>query len=446
LLPSKRYARLFWPVFIEQAMGVMVNFLATVMLRSVSGAAMAGVGLLGIINFLLMTSFTAIASGVTAVVSQHVGAGEYKTAGATSSHSIVLTVYISAGLGLLMTALSWPILLGLFPGAEADVLEAAHVYLIYSSISLPFLAIFSAIAGIMRAAGNTRVPMLGALISNVIFTAVAAVCIYHFNMGVHGSGLGLAVSRLATAGFMAWWLYRGKGEIYLTPLRWKPDMVILRPVLKIAVPAGIDSMVFNLGKLLLNVFLSGMGTPVLEAHAIVNNLASFTILPGSTMGIVAVILVGQAWGSGGTGKAKRLTLVTLGIGSLMQLAACIPFLLLPGHGITWFNPGFEAFEAARAALLVNLIATPFFWSASFALPQTLRATGDAKFTMYVSIVSMILARVLLAWVLGVHYDLRLMGIWLAMIIDWVVRSAFFIARALRMHKRVNPWETPEKSV
>jgi Na+-driven multidrug efflux pump len=157
------------------------------------------------------------------------------------------------------------------------------------------------------------------------------------------------------------------------------------------------------------------------------------------MGIVAVILVGQTWGSGDTGKAKRLTLITLGIGSLLQLAACIPFLVIPGHGITMFSPGPEAFEAARAALLVNLIATPFFWSSSFALPQTLRATGDAKFTMYVSIVSMIFLRVLLAWVLGVHYDLKLMGIWLAMIIDWVARSAFFVTRALKMHKRVNPW-------
>ena len=424
-------------------MGVLVNLLATIMLRSVSGAAMAGVGLLGIINFLLMTSFTAIASGVTAVVSQHVGAGEVKTAGATSSHSIVLTVYISAGLGLLMTALSWPILHGLFPGAEADVLEAANIYLIYSSVSLPFLALFSAIAGVMRAAGNTRLPMIGALVSNVIFTAVAAVCIYHLGLGVHGSGLGLAVSRLATAALLAWWLYRGKGGIYLTRLTIKPDMQILRPVLKIAVPAGIDSMIFNLGKLLLNVFLAGMGTPVLEANAIVNNLANFTILPGGTMGIVSVILVGQAWGAGDTKKAKRLSLATTGVGSLMQMAACILFLLLPSHGITWFNPGAEAFHAARAALLVNLIATPFFWSASFGLPQALRATGDAKFTMYVSIISMVFMRVLLAWVLGVYLDLRLMGIWLAMVTDWVVRSAFFVTRALRMHKRHNPWEAAE---
>jgi Na+-driven multidrug efflux pump len=247
---------------------------------------------------------------------------------------------------------------------------------------------------------------------------------------------------------LAWWLYRGKGGIFLTRLRWKPDMLTLRPVLKIAVPAGIDSMVFNLGKLLLNVFLAGMGTPVLEASAIVNNLASFTILPGGTMGIVSVILVGQAWGSGDTKKAKRLSLTTMGAGCLMQLAFCLVFLLIPGHGITLFSPGAEAFEAARAALLVNLIATPFFWFSSFGLPQSLRATGDAKYTMYVSIVCMIFLRVLLAWVLGVYLDMRLTGIWLAMIIDWVVRSAFFVTRALYMHRRANPWaerETAEVS-
>jgi putative MATE family efflux protein len=426
-------------------MGVLVNFLATIMLRSVSGAAMAGVGLLSIVNMLLMTSFTALASGVTAMVSQQFGAGESKTAGETSSHSIVLTVYIAAGMGLLMTIFSWPILRGLFPGAEADVLHAANIYFIYSSASLPFLAIFSIIAGIMRAAGNTRIPMFGALISNIVFTGAAAVCIYHFGWGVHGSGLGLAVSRVVTAGFLAWWLYRGRGGILPTRLKVKPDMELLRPVLRIAIPSGIDSFLFSGGKLLINIFLSGMGTPVLEANAIVNNLASFTLLPGTTMSTLAVILAGQAWGAGNNEKAKRLSFSTMGVAGLLQLGVCAAIFMIPGYGVSLFNPGYEAFELARVTMLVILLCTPFFWSMSFCLPQALRATGDAKYTMYVSIISMFSVRVLLSWVLGVHFDLKLMGVWVAMVIDWIVRGSFFIVRATRMHKRFNPWKVPSNT-
>ena len=428
--------RLFWPVFVEQLFAVTINLLATVMIRSVSGAAMAGVGLLTILNALLMNAFSSIASGVTVIVSQKIGAQDYTGAGKAAAHSLVLVFYISIAMGAVMAFFNSQILMFLFSGAEKDVLEAAGIFFMWSNISLPLLAVFSTIAGIMRATGNTRVPMVGSILSNAVYAAVAAVGIYAAGIGVHGSGLALAASRLAPALFLSVWLYRGRGGVYLPRLRPRPDMKTLRPVLRIAVPSGVDSIIFNGGKLLVTVFMSGMGTPILEANAIVNNTFNFVNLPGVTLQLISVTMVGQKYGAREYGEVKRQTFRLTGLCCLAELAACLIMLILMSPLMNMYNPSAETYAAAKAVMLLGLICTPFFWAPSFLTPQTLRATGDVTYTMWVSISSMIVLRVAGAWFFGVFLGMDLFGIWLSMIADWTGRGAFFMIRAATMEKRM----------
>lgn len=428
--------RLFWPVFIDQTFAVLINVLATVMIRSVSESAMAGVGMLSILNALLMNAFSAIASGVTVVVSQKIGSQDHNGAGKAAAHSLVLVFYISLVLGAVMTVFNTQILQFLFSGAEADVLEAAGIYFLWSNISLPLLAIFSTIAGIMRATGNTRVPMLGSILSNVFYAATAALCIYQIGLGVHGSGIALLVSRLVPALFLSLWLYKGRGGVYLPRLSLRPDMPTLRPVLKIAIPSGVDSIIFNGGKLLVTIFMSGMGTPVLGANAIVNNLFNFVNLPGVTLQLISVTIVGQRYGARKYREVKQQTFRLTGICCLAELVVCVIMLILMNPLINMFSPSPEAFAKARDVMLLGYFATPIFWAPSFLTPQALRATGDVTYTMWVSIISMITLRVFGAWFFGVFLGLDLFGIWLSMIADWIGRGAFFMARAATMHKRM----------
>ncbi len=428
--------RLFWPVFVEQLFAVTINVLATVMIRSVSDAAMAGVGLLTILNALLMNAFSAVASGVTVVVSQRIGAQDYKGAGRASAHSLVLVFYISVAMGALMTVFNSHILMFLFSGAEADVLDAAGIFFLWSNLSLPLLAVFSTIAGIMRATGNTRVPMLGSILSNVFYAAVGAVGIYAAGMGVHGAGLALMASRLVPALFLSLWLYKGRGGVYLPRLTPKPDMATLRPVLRIAIPSGIDSIIFNGGKLLVSVFMSGMGTPVLAANAIVNNLFNFVNLPGVTLQLISVTIIGQKYGAREYGEVRRQTFRLTGLCCAAELAVCALIFALVNPLIGIYNPSPETYTAAWAVMALGLACTPLFWSPSFLTPQALRATGDVTYTMWVSIVSMVVLRVAGAWFFGVFLGMNLFGIWLSMIVDWAGRGVFFLARAATMGKRL----------
>ena len=435
VLEKRKFLKMFWPVLIEQSLSVIVGIVAALMLRSISSAAMAGVGLLSVVNILMLNAFSAIASGVNVVVSQCVGAKNRTLAGKVTGQSILLCLYLSIFMGTFMAVLSRPVLGLLFPGAEEPVLNAAAIYLRYMAGSLPFQALFALTAGILRANGNTKTPMKSSLIGNASFLTVSALGIFVFNLDVHGAGLGFAFSRIVMASIIVIQLYKIRKKLEIPPLGLKLDYSILRRVFKIAIPAGIDSLIYNIGKLILNMFKSGMGTVVLEANAIVVNLANFVYMPFVILSTITVPLVGQSWGAGEFRQARRRAFILVLVSSTMQIALLAIFLLLPGHGINFFRPGEETFTVARAAFLICLFAAVPVGALGYVLPQALRASGDVKYVMYVSMTSMIVMRIFMSWVLGVHFDMRLTGIWIASILDWSTRAVFFTARAINLHKR-----------
>lgn len=432
MFDRKATMRLFWPVFVEQTFAVTINFLATIMVRSVSEDAMAGVGLVGILNFLVMNAFSAVAAGVSVVVSQCVGRGDPSGAGRAGSQSVVLTLYLSAGIGGVMALLSRPMLGALFGGSEPAVLEAANIFFVWSCLSMPMLALFTTLSGIARSTGNVRLPMFCSVLSNVAYVLTAALCIQGLRIGVAGAGIAMAVSRLIPAMLMGLLARKGRGGIYLPRLSPCLNREVLRPVLKIAVPSGVDSLIFNGGKLLVNVFMSGMGTPVLAANSILNNLTSVLNLPGGAIQTIGVTITGQVYGKGDKREARRqmVRLTLYGMASVAALAAVM--LAVLGPSIRVFGPSEETYSITRDVMYLIFAATPLFWPASFIVPQTLRACNDAMYTMWVSIVSMLLIRVFGSWLLGVYFGMGLLGIWLSMVLDWVLRGALFMPRMLRV--------------
>ncbi len=417
--------------------------LATMMVSGVGPEAVSGVGLVTSINMLVMNAFTAVATGVTVIVAQCIGRNHRIEAGRAASQSIVLVVYISIVLGALLVLFRRPILEVLFYGSEAAVLDSAETYFFWSSVSLPFLAIFSTIAGVMRAAGNARTPMVGSILSNLGYLAVAAPSIYLLHIGVAGAGLGLSASRMVPAIFLMIMLRRGRG-IYVPKPSLKLDFKILRPVMGIAVPAGVDSIIFNGGKLLVQVFMAGMGTAVLSANAIASSMSAFLNLPGGTLQIISVTVVGQLFGRGDIKGARRSMLrFTWGCMVVEAVLAILLWLVLPLL-MPLYTPTPDAAAITWDVLLLIFICTPLFWAGSFILPNGLRAAGNATFTMWVSIISMIVLRVAGAWFFGVYLGWGLVGIWLSMVADWIGRGVCSLWKTLRLG-RADGTETPAES-
>jgi putative MATE family efflux protein len=434
LTTYKQTLRLFWPVFIEQLFAVTISFLATLMVRSVSESAVAGVGMVGILNILITNAFTAVSAGVSVVVSQCVGRGEATFAGKCGSQSIVLVLYISTGVGILMAVLARPILVILFGRSEPEVLSAAEIYMIHSCLSMPFLALFTTLSGIVRSTGNTKGPMVCSVVSNLVYALAAYVCIELLGLQVAGAGYAIDVSRIIPAVMMCFLMRKGKSGIFLAKITPKLNLTILKPILRIAIPSGIDSLVFNGGKLIVNIFLSGMGTPVLVASSIVNNVASLINVPGTAMQVISVTLTGQAYGKGEIQQTSKQMLRMTLLGMAALALTSIPCFFLAGPVVSLFSPSDPARIEALRSLRFVCIITPIFWSPSFITPQTLRSANRVLVTMWVSIGSMFLFRVTGAWLLGVVLEMHLMGVWISMFLDWIARSAVFIPLMLNFRQ------------
>ena len=427
-LRSYRFINLYLPVMLEQTLSTVSTMLGTMLVSGLGTAVSAGVGMVDQINFVFMNVLTCIATGITAIVSQCGGKGDIKKAQDCANHSITISIYASIIISGFLIIFRAPLLNALFGKAEQAVLDSASVYLFFTSISLPFLTLFNVFTGIRRATGDNLSPLIGAFLSNIFYVIITVFCIKILKLGISSVGYGLLASRLISSAILQFYVYF-KPRILKMP---KPTLTfrlkILKPVLDIAIPNSIDGIIFNGGKLLVQVFMSGMGTAALSANTIANSIANFVQLPGKTFQVTCVPSTGTAYGSGDMEKTKKVMLNQTLFANISQLIMNIFFYIFCGGIYTLYTKDAQVLEYSRHLVNSFLILSPIFWATSFMTPSALRATGDAKFTMNISVISLIIFRIFFSWLLGVYFDYGIYGIWAGMYIDWIFRSIFYFLR------------------
>ncbi len=419
--------RLFIPVFIEQLLSTAIGVVNTMMVSGVGAYAVSGVGIVDSINVVAMNLFMAVSTGATVVISQHLGAGQNKEASKTAAQSIAAVVLLSTLTGLGLYLFGQPIINSLFGNAEQIVKSAAKTYLVCSAVSYPFLGLFNAFTGILRANNNFRASMTAAVASNIINVAVGAVCIFYLELGVLGAGIGMISARVLGALILIQPLFTDS-KMGISGESYKITSKILKPVLYIGVPAGLDSIVFNGGKLLVQTFITSLGTAALAANTIAGSVNSLINIPGNAVTIVSVSVIGYYAGAGLRDDLrkmiKRLTLYAMGLLSVVSLVF-FPFIQ---SFIGLYQPTEDVLKMALHVTYLTLVCIPLFWPAGFVVPACLRSTGDSVFITIVSISSMWLIRVLCGYILMKYTSLGLMGIWIAWCFDWVTRGVPYCIR------------------
>jgi len=413
---------------------------SAMMVSGVGAFAVSGVSLVETINWLILALFQSIAVGATVIVAQKIGAKKTGDAGETAFQSIIFCVFLATVLGAVIMLCGRHLLGILYRTADADVLIAGGIYFTFSGASYPFIGLFSACSGIMRAGGENRPPMIASVIANIVNISLAFILI-RLGYGVYGVSIAMLFARMLSGCLTFLMLRRGVNGIYLPKKLPRLTMDILRPVLRVGVPSGIDAAIFHGAKVIMAVFLSGMGTAALHAHAIGNSMIGFILLPGNALAVVAVTLVGQAYGARLFRTVKQLMkkiCVYCAI-SLTIIVAIVLLLLDPLLAL--YSPSAETAELARRLVIVMSLLSPFVWCFSFCIPSMLRACGDAKVTMYISICSLIALRVAGAWFFGVFLGWGVFGIWMGMFIDWFGRGLGFGIRAF-----TNGWNGGKKPI
>ena len=431
MFSKKQLQKLIFPLIVEQVLAITVGMVDTMMISYAGESAISGVSLVDMINVLLINIFAAVATGGAVVVSQYLGHGNRKNACRAAEQLITVSVVISTGLMLVSLLFRGQILRLLFGAVEADVMENAMIYFLISAFSFPFLGVFNAGAATYRSMGNSRISMQVSAGMNVFNAIGNAILIFGFQMGTAGAALSTLAARVLGAVVMMILTMNRKNDVYVifgNLFSWERDMV--QRILHIAIPNGVENGLFQLGRVLVVSIISQFGTVQIAANAVANNLDSMGCIAGQAMNLAMITVVGQCMGAGEKDQAvwytKKLWKFTYRITAIVNsiILLSLPLIL----NIYSLSP-----EARRFAFILVWIhdgCAILLWPTSFTMPNALRASGDVKFTMIVSVASMFIFRIGFSVILGIHLGLGAIGVWIAMVFDWLCRVSFYIWRFL----------------
>ena len=424
--------KLIIPLIIEQTLAVSIGLIDTIMVSSVGEAAVSGVSLVDSVNTLLIQILSALATGGAVVCSQYMGKNDKETVKRSAGQLVYVMTLCSAFLMLVVLFFNRLILRGIFGKIDADVMNYARIYFILSAISYPFLGLYNAGAALFRSIGDSKTSMISSLIMNILNIGGNYILIFIFNLSVTGAAIATLISRIISAVFIMFLIMNKDTMVRIDNIRYlKPDNYIIGKLLKIGIPSGLENGMFQIGKLAVSSLTSTFGTSAIAANSIASNVSSFSNIPGNAMGLAMVTVVGRCIGAGEREQAKKYSKKLLMFSYMGLWTTNFIMTVFAKNIVGIFNLTPEATHIAINLLHSFSLIAIFIWPLSFTLPNTLRAAGDAKFTMIVSIFSMWTFRVLSSYFLAGYLSMGVLGVWLGMYIDWAFRSALFLIRYCR---------------
>ncbi|WP_296883140.1 MATE family efflux transporter [Thomasclavelia sp.] len=429
MFSNQALKKLIIPLVIEQLLVILVGFCDTIMVSSVGEAAVSAVSLVDSINVLLINVFAALGTGGAVVAAQFIGQGSLEKARFSAKQLLLITAILSLIIMGLILLFNTSILHLAFGNVDSGVMNNAETFFLVSALSYPFIALYNSGAALFRAIGNSKISMITSAIMNVINIIFNTIFIFGLKLGVLGSGLATLIARMVCCIVILKCLTNKDNNLYVDDYRhWKFDLVYIKKILTIGIPSGLENGMFQFGKILVQSLVATFGTYAIAANAVSNNLAQMQIIPGMAMSLAMVTVVGQCVGANDYKQAKYYIKKLLKITYLATISAVILVLLATPTILKLYSLSEQTIDLAYQCIFLHGFFAATIWPASFTFPNALRASNDAKFTMIVSASSMWIFRFCLSYVLGQHLGLGLIGVWLAMFVDWIVRCIFFIWR------------------
>lgn len=431
LFDNRALFLLLVPIIIEQLLNSFMGMVDTMMVSTVGSEAISAVSLVDSINNLVIQVFSAMAAGAAIICSQYIGSGNKKESNRAAGQVVLTVMVISLSIMALFLLGGERLLRLIFGAVEDSVMENALIYFMITVISYPFLALFSAGAAFYRASGDSKFPMKVSVVSNIINIAGNAVFIYGFRWGVAGAAIATLLSRVFCTIVIFYCLRQPRQIIVVKDyLKIRPDMPLIWKIMAIGIPSGIENGMFQFGKLAIQSTVSTMGTIAIAAQAMTNILENVNGVFGIGVGIGLMTVVGQCIGAGKTEEAKYYIVKLTKIAWVGILISCLLVLAIT-KPVTWLG-GMEPAAARMCFEMVTAItvAKPLVWVGSFVIAYGLRAAGDVKFSMMVSVITMWGCRVALCIFLVRVFQFGPMAVWIGMFADWSIRAVIFVIRFL----------------
>lgn len=429
LFTNSDLRKLIIPLIFEQLLVMLVGVAATVMVSHAGEAAVSGVSLVDMVNGLFIYIFSALATGGAVVVSQYIGQKDQKNIHTSASQLVMITTVLSVILMLLVFLFHRPLLHLLFGKVEEEVMAASTTYLLITVFSLPFLALYNSCAALFRSMSLSKITLYISLIMNLINVIGNWFGVFVLHAGVAGVAYPTLISRVFAAVMLFLLLQNKKHSVtvhYKEIFSWQQEYI--KKILKVAVPNGIENGLFQLSKIILISIIAMFGTSQIAANGVANSIDYVGAIIALALGLAIVTVVGQCVGANDFEQAayymKKLIRITF-YGSLILdlLIVVLMPLILKLFSLSQETGRYVIILVVIHNLLIILLQ-PF----SGPLPNGLRAAGDVKYTMIVAIVATVVCRVIFSLILGVWMNWGIIGIWIAMGIDWGIRAVLYYRR------------------
>lgn len=430
MFTKKQLYKLIIPLIIEQLLAVTVGMANIMMVSRAGEAAISGVSLVDTINVLLITLFSSLATGGAVVAAQYLGHKEKEKACKAADQLVLITTLIAVIIMVIALLGNKIILKSIYGNIDSVIMNNAMTYFYITALSFPFLAIYNSCAALFRAMGNSTVSMVASLIMNVVNIALSAILVMGLHMEVTGVAIPALVARIVAAMIMLYIIRNRDNLISISKniLRLGFDKDMIKRILHIGVPNGLENSIFQIGKILVMGLTTSFGEIAIASNSVAGTIAGLELIPGSALGIAMITVVGQCIGAGDVEQAKKYTVKLMKLTYIIMISLNIIILLFRVPLIGLYNLSSETTAVTLQLVIYHTICCCIIWPFSFALPNALRASNDVKFTMIVSILSMWIWRIGFSYVLASYFELGVLGVWIAMTIDWLVRGICFGTR------------------
>ena len=426
LFDRKKLTSLIWPLMIEQLLSVLVGMADVLMVAVLGEAAISGVSLVDAINNLFMQVLFALSAGGTVVCAQLIGAGDHSRAARAGGQLFFITVSAMSAVMLLFLTGGRHILSLLYRQIDPSVMKSAVIYFRITALSFPLLAVYNAGIAIFRAQGNTKLSMKVSLRMNVLNVIGNAFCIFVLKMGVAGVAIPTVLARGYAAVIITRRVQNRNNLLRLRSITdLKPDGELLRKVLAIGLPNGMESGLFRLGTVLLQSLVATLGTASIAAYAVASNLATYLYLPGNALGAAMITVVGQCYGAKEYTQAKKNAKLLVLLDYAIAGFIAVLFIAAGGFWVGLYQLKGPAADLARSLITAHSLAM-VIWPTAFMFPYYFRAIGKAAFTMWVAVAAMWIFRIGLAWLFVRVLGMNVLGVWYAMFVDWLFRTIVYL--------------------
>ena len=429
MFTNKDLRNLIAPLFIEQFLLMFVGIADTFVVSFSSEADVSGVSLVTSFNTVLIFLFTALSSGGAVIISQYIGSKNEKSASRSAGQLLMISIVISAGMAALILVFRGQLLRLLFGKIEADVMAACKSYLWITTLSLPFLAIYDAGAALCRSIEKTNVTMNISIVANVINVLGNCVGVFVLKLGAAGVAWPSLLSRALSAAAVTVYCFHKQNSVRYRAadiLAW--DGGLLKKVMGIALPNGVENGVHQLVKVALSSMVALFGTYQIAANGVAQSIWSLASIMGLAMAPVYTTVIGQCMGARDIDAAnfyfKKLNKITLVLSILWNALIFVITPLIVRYSA--ISP--EAKELVIWLVLINNIFNGLAYPFAGSLGNGLRAAGDVKFTMVVSITLTIAARLFFSALFGLWLGWGVIGVAIGMSIDLAFRGAVFLWR------------------